>query len=381
MAELQLKNNLKIIVTIIVVIGFMGILINTTQFAQDFFTKKDTQKTEDNKTNTNSVSYIEKIDNFEMQEFDDDQQIKQYIEAKTYHKYNNSPAVLLTPRVTIYNQDQSVDYLLNSERANILDNGDIKFIGKVDIKSHSGFGHNLRTEELLAESGTNNLVSNTEVNYYSDRAEMRADSGMHMDTKKDKMNLLGKTEIILDKSKIINTKNLVIDKSEGKELYSSKFATTYTDNSDKFSSDSIDIDMIADIFHLNGKVKILHGSDLTINTNNLVLDQSNDKERYYSKHDTEYLTGNNKVYSEAIESDMKTKISHLYGKVTLLQNSGSKIQTSDLVVDSSDGKEVYKTDKKVHYRLGASNMNAVGMYYDAINQLINLTGGVTGRYE
>jgi len=46
MVELQLKNNLKIIVTIIVVIGFMGILINTTQFAQDFFTKKDTQKTE-----------------------------------------------------------------------------------------------------------------------------------------------------------------------------------------------------------------------------------------------------------------------------------------------------------------------------------------------
>jgi lipopolysaccharide export system protein LptC len=64
-----------------------------------------------------------------------------------------------------------------------------------------------------------------------------------------------------------------------------------------------------------------------------------------------------------------------------LHSSGNKVETIDLVVDQSDGKEVYKTNSKIHYKSNSADINATGMYYDAVNQLMNLTGGVVGRYE
>jgi lipopolysaccharide export system protein LptA len=79
--------------------------------------------------------------------------------------------------------------------------------------------------------------------------------------------------------------------------------------------------------------------------------------------------------------DMRKEIIQLLGKVKILQNSGSKINTKDLIVDQSEGNEVYRTKEKIRYQSKVADIHATGMRYDAKNQKIKLTGGVVGRYE
>ena len=380
MADLQIKNTLKIIIYIIVFIGTSGLLINKFPFIFDFFQNREANITNSSVPEPGAISYIEKIDNFAMQEFNENQQLIHYIEAKTYLNYKDSPIKLVYPIVTIYDDNGLTDYVLNSQSANYLDNGDFIFSGKVEIKPGSGTGHHMKTEELLVSSKTNNYSSTKKVYYYGDRAEVVAQDGMLMNAPDDKLDLIGYTDIELDDGQTLSTKNLVVDRSNGKEHYYSEFPTTYISDNNKVSSEAMDLDMQEDIINLYGEA-VLENSDVTINTKNLVIDKSNGQEHYYSKFDTDYITNKNTVRSESIDLNMKTNINHLYGKVTILQSSGTRIDTSDLVIDKSDGREIYKTNNKIHYNSGYADIKAKGMYYDVSGQLMNLTGGVVASYE
>ena len=51
-----------------------------------------------------------------------------------------------------------------------------------------------------------------------------------------------------------------------------------------------------------------------------------------------------------MDLDMNRHIIELLGKVEILQSSGSRIQSENLIVDQSDGGEIYKTDNSIHYQ-------------------------------
>ena len=319
MVSFQLRHNLLITVFIIVVIGTMWLLMQGLSYSFSALKSKAPPPLTENEIVSQEVSYIEKIDNFALQEFDKNQQLSHFVKAKSYFSFKDTPALLLDPRVTTYNEKGETDYILTSDRANYLDSGEIKFKGKVDIHSSTGVTHKMNTQELLVSTKTDDLISNKKVTYLGERAKIIA-QGLHMKAKEDKMKLIGKTSINQDTGQKILTKDLYID-------------------------------------------------------------QSNGQKHYYSKNDTTYLATDNKIYADGIDMDMRKEILQLLGKVKILQNSGSKINTKDLIVDQSGENEIYRTKERIHYQSKVANIHATGMRYDAKNQKIKLTGGVVGRYE
>ncbi|HAE04973.1 MAG TPA: LPS export ABC transporter periplasmic protein LptC [Gammaproteobacteria bacterium] len=319
MVSFQLRHNLLITVFIIVVIGVMWLLMQGLSYSFSALQGKAPAPLTENEIVSQEVSYIEKIDNFALQEFDESQQLSHFVKAKSYFNFKESPALLLDPRVTTYNEKGKADYVLTSDRAHYLDSGEIKFKGKVDIHSSTGVTHKMNTQELLVSTKSDDLISNKKVTYLGERAKIIA-QGLHMKAKEDKMKLIGITSINQDTGQKILTKDLYID-------------------------------------------------------------QSNGQKHYYSKNNTTYLAIDNKIYADGIDMDMRKEIVQLLGKVKILQDSGSKINTKDLIVDQSGESEIYRTKERIHYQSKVANIHATGMRYDAKNQKIKLTGGVVGRYE
>ncbi|MEO1916841.1 MAG: LPS export ABC transporter periplasmic protein LptC [Candidatus Thioglobus sp.] len=319
MVSFQLRHNLLITVFIIVVIGAMWLLMQGLSHSFNALQDKEPAPLTENEVVSKEVSYIEKIDNFALQEFGENQQLSHFVKAKSYFNFKGAPALLLDPKVTTYNEKGETDYILTSDRANYLDSGEIKFKGKVNIHSSTGVTHKMNTQELLVSTKTDDLISNKKVTYLGERAKIIA-QGLHMKAKEDKMKLIGETSINQDTGQKILTKDLYID-------------------------------------------------------------QSNGQKHYYSKNDTTYLATDNKIYADGIDMDMRKEILQLLGKVKILQNSGSKINTKDLIVDQSGENEIYRTKERIHYQSKVANIHATGMRYDAKNQKIKLTGGVVGRYE
>jgi len=243
MVSFQLRHNLLITVFIIVIIGIAWLLMQGLSYSFNTLQEKEPAPLTQNEVVSKEVSYVEKIDNFVLQEFGANQQLSHFVEAKSYFNFKGSPALLLDPKVTTYNEKGEVDYILTSKRANYLDSGQ----------------------------------------------------------------------------------------------------------------------------------KIL--------TKDLYIDQSNGQKHYYSGNDTTYLAPDNKIYASGIDMDMRKEIVQLLGKVKILQNSGSKINTEDLIVDQSGESEIYRTKERIHYQSEVADIYATGMRYDAKNQKIKLTGGVVGRYE
>jgi LPS export ABC transporter protein LptC len=319
MVSFQLRHNLLITVFIIVVIGVMWLLMQGLSYSFSALQGKAPAPLTENEIVSQEVSYIEKIDNFALQEFDESQQLSHFVKAKSYFNFKESPALLLDPRVTTYNEKGKADYVLTSDRAHYLDSGEIKFKGKVEIHSSTGVTHKMNTQELLVSTKSDDLISNKKVTYLGERAKIIA-QGLHMKAKEDKMKLIGITSINQDTGQKILTKDLYID-------------------------------------------------------------QSNGQKHYYSKNNTTYLAIDNKIYADGIDMDMRKEIVQLLGKVKILQDSGSKINTKDLIVDQSGESEIYRTKERIHYQSKVANIHATGMRYDAKNQKIKLTGGVVGRYE
>ncbi len=319
MVSFQLRHNLLITVFIIVIIIAMWLLMRGLSYSFTALQEKEPAPLTQNELVSKEVSYMEKIDNFSLQEFNKNNQLSHFVNAKSYFNFKNTPAILIGPKVTTYDKNGNKDYILTAERANYLDSGEIKFKGKVNVHSGSGVTHKMKTKELLVGTKTDDLISNKKVTYLGENARI-VSQGMHMKTKDDKMKLTGKTLIKQDSGGKILTKDLNID-------------------------------------------------------------QSNGQKHYYSKHDTTYLAKEDTIYSVGMDLDMKNELMHLLGKVKILQNTGTKINTKDLVVDQSNDGDIYRTKEKIHYQSRLANIRAVGMHYDAKRRKIKLTGGVTGRYE
>ena len=265
------------------------------------------------------TSYLEKIDNFSLKEYSNEQSLLHYIEAETYYNFKDSPIRLLNLKVTQYDEKGQESYILKSNQAKIHDSGEIIFSGEVDILS-KGIYHEIETESLVMDSNSKQISSNKDVIYSGENAIIFA-QGMHINNTDDTMQLKGDIRIEQESESLINTKDLNIILVDGEK-------------------------------------------------------------RYQTKEKSTYLSKDNTIHSEqGIDIDMKENQTKLLGRVEIVQKSGDKIFSHDLVVDQSHGGEIFKSNKPTSYQSKISNIKSQGMYYDVVSQKLELMGGVVGLYE
>ena len=169
-------------------------------------------------------------------------------------------------------------------------------------------------------SNSGQIISNSEVAYLGENAIINA-QGMEMSNKDDTMFLVGDIIIEQDIGGVIESRNLFITHADGEKLYLSKERTVY------------------------------RSKDSTINAD------------------------------MGVDLDMNENLMKLLGKVEVLNSSGSKIDSYNLIVDQSNGGEVYKSNDPTHYQTKTSDIRAKRMHYDANTKKVELTGGVLGVYE
>ena len=309
MISFRLKRNLLISGFIIVSIAIMWPSTQTPVAPQ-------TATSDSPEANSN---YLEKIDGFMLQEFDQHNRLSYRLESEQYLNSKDQPALLLMPKVSTYDQQAKLDYVLTSDKAQYLESGEIRFQGKVQLRTADGTVHHIKTEELLVDVNTDDLISHKPVTYLGQGVRALS-QGMHMRTKDDQLSLTGE-------------------------------ATLYQDS----------------------------GSQVL--TQDLQVNQSGDQQRYYSNHQTQYVSDKTQIDAEGLDMDTQTQQLQLLGNSTITQDSGSVIKAQNLQVDQSGDQEVYMTKDEINYQSEIANIKAQQMHYDAKAQKIQLEGGVVGQYE
>ena len=323
MAAFQIRKIQSIIVFIIVLIAILWLFQD--KISKISVLQKNIQQFDTINEEMQDIYYLEKIDNFVLKEYSNDQLLLHILEAEAYFRKKNKPIELLNVKVTTYDEFNQKGAILTSNRAEILKSGEIFFNGKVNIKSKNEVSHDINTESLILFSNNNQIKSNRKVEYLGENAKINA-QGMEMNTEDDTMSLIGKTVIDQDSGSAIETINLFVAHTDGKKLYKSTEKTFYNSSDNEVSADKgIDLDMNENLTKLFGEVEILNSGGSSM--------------------------------------------------------GGSTIESYNLIVDQSNGGEVYKTDDSAHYQTQVSDIQAKRMYYDAKTKKVELIGGVLGVFE
>ena len=322
MAAFQIRK-IQSIVFIIVMIAILWLFQDNIMEISLF--QKNSQQSGNINEEINEASYLEKIDNFVIKEYSNEQLLLHIVEAETYSRKKNKPVELLNVKVTTYDEFGQKGIVLTSNRAEILESGEIFFNGEVNIQSKNGVSHKVNTESLIVFSNNGQIKSNRKVTYLGENAKIDA-QGMEMNIEDDTMSLIGKTIINQDSGSVIETINLFVSHTDGKKLYKSIEKTFYNSNDSKGSADKgMDLDMNENLMKLLGKVEILNSGGSTM--------------------------------------------------------GGSTIDSYNLIVDQSNGREVYKSNGSTHYQTQVSDIRAKRMHYDAKTKKVELMGGVLGVYK
>ena len=264
--------------------------------------------------------YLEKIENFLVKEYSDDQLLLHTIEAETYFSYKDSPVLLLEIVAKTYDKSQQENLILKSNRAKIMKSGEVIFNGEVNIVTKSGVLHQIDTEELTLLTESNQIKSESEITYLGVNEKITS-QGMEMNQDSNTMYLTGEVKIKQDFGPIINTTNLFVNHYDGNKIYQSKSKTVYSSEDNTVSSE------------------------------------------------------------QGIDADMNKNLLNLLGKVNILGVSGSTIDSYNLTIDQSNGGEVFKSNDLVHYQATGVNIKAKKMYYDVPIKKIELTSEVSAVYE
>ena len=264
------------------------------------------------------IPYLEKIDNFIIKEYSNNQVLLHTIEADVYKSFKNAPVQLETVKVTTFDELQNKNLTLKSDRAVIFKSGAIHFIDQVEIKTMSGISHEIDTELLIVEDGQ--ISSNRRIVY------------------------LGET------AKII--------------------------------AEGMDMDLDRDIMNLNGEVQILQDTGATIATKDLLINQEGGVKKYVSKEPTVYRSNQNIVNADkGIDVDMNSKLTKLLGNVDILDGSGSSLKSYDLIIDQSNGGEIFMSDSPSRFKSSTVDIKSKKMHYDAISKKLKLMDEVVAVYE
>jgi len=318
MAAFQIRKIQSIIVFIIVLIAILWLFQDNISKISDL--QKSTQQFDTIKEEIKDIAYLEKIDNFLIKEYSKEQLLLHVIEADTYYSYKNSPVQLLNIKLTKYDEVGQEGVVLTSNRAEILKSGEIFFNGEINIQSKNGVLHEINTDSLIVLSNSGQIKSNREVTYLGENSIIHA-QGMEMSSNDDTMSLVGDVIIEQDLGGVIESRNLFINHADGEKHYQSKERTIYRTEENMISSEM--------------------GMDL----------------------------------------DMNENLMKLIGKVQVLNNSVSTMDSYNLIVDQSNGGEVYKSNEPTHYQTKVSDIRANRMHYDAKTKKVELSGGVLGVYE
>ena len=275
---------------------------------------------DDSSKNLNEVAYLEKIDNFLIKEYSEEQALLHTIKADTYYSYEDAPSKFFEVEVQTFDELQNQGLTMVSNFAEIDKLGEILFIGEVNIKTKNGAKHELDTESLIVLSDAGKIKSNKDVSY------------------------LGKNS--------------------------------------KINAQGMDMDIDSDTMFLNGIVKINQDSGAIIETKNLSIVHTDGKKQYQSKEETLYRSEDNIVTSQkGVEIDMNQNIMNLLGKVEVLTNSGSTLKSSNLIIDQSNGGEIFKSNSYSHFKSSTVDIEAKKMHYDAVKKKLELMNKVIAVYE
>ena len=280
--------------------------------------KKSTVKSELSEEQVKDRPYLEKIDNFIIKEYSSDQILLHTIEADVYKSYKDSPVQLEAVKVTKFDEKQNETLTLTSNRAVLFKSGSIHFIGEVEIKTLSGISHEIDTELLVVKG--DQIKSNRDVFYLGEKAKIKA-QGMDMNTNSDLVNLNGDVEILQDSGAILTTKNLLISYSSGDKRYESNEKTVYKSNENVVNAD------------------------------------------------------------KGVNINMKSERTKLLGDVTIVNSFGSSLTSYDLIIDQSNGGEIFKSDSPSRFQSNTVDIKAKKMHYDAITKKLKLTDEVKATYE
>jgi len=313
MAAFQIRKIQSIIILIIVLIAILWLFQNNIAKISVF--TQNTQQFDTIKEELKDVTYLEKIDNFFIKEYSKEQLLLHTIEADTYYSYKNSPVKLLNIKLTKYDEVAQDVVVLTSNRAEIRKSGDIFFKDKINIQSKNGALHEINTESLIFLSDSGQIISNSEVAYLGENAIINA-QGMEMSKNDDTMSLVGDVIIEQDLGGVIESRNLFISHADGEKHYQSKEKTIYRSKDNTINSEmGMDLDMNENLLKLLGKVEALNSSGSTMNSYNLIVDQSNGGEVYKSNYPTHYQTKVSDIRAKRMHYDVKTKKVLLSGGV------------------------------------------------------------------
>ena len=316
MGLFQTKKIQSLIIFIIVLVAILWIfqenLVNISVL------KKSTSEVDLVRTQDKDTSYLEKIDNFFIKEYSNDQVLLHTIEADVYKSFKNSPVQLEAVKVTTFDKFQKESLTLQSNRAVIFKSGSIHFIGEVEIKTLGGIAHELDTELLIVKD--DQINSNRKIEYLGETAKIIA-QGMDMNLDKDIMNLNGEVQIFQDTGATINTKDLFISQADGQKEYASNEPTIYRSNQNVVNAD------------------------------------------------------------KGININMNTELTKLLGNVDILDGSGSSLKSYDLIIDQSNDGEIFISNSPSHFKSSTVDIKAKKMHYDAISKKLKLTEEVVAIYE
>lgn len=313
MALFQTKKIQSFILLIIVSVAILWIFQNN--FLKLFIFQKDKEELILSNQFVKETAYLEKIDNFLLKEYSKDQILLHTIQAETYYSYKNSPVQILEVEVKTFNQTQEEGLVLRSNRAEILKSGEMFFNGEVNIQANSGVMHKLDTESLIVLTDSGLIKSNKEVTYLGETARIISES-MEMNIDSDTMYLNGNVKILEDSGVTINTKNLYISHNAGEKKYKSKEATVYHSKNNIINSDKgIDIDMNFKLMKLLGEVEVLTRAGAVINSYNVEIDQSNDNEVLKSNSPSHFKSDTVDIRAKKMHYDAVTNKLELMNKV------------------------------------------------------------------
>ena len=318
MALFQTKKIQSFIVFIIVLAAilwvfqdnFLKLLVFQKVSEQSILTAEEPEET----------AYLEKIDNFILKEYSNEQILLHTIQADTYYSYKNSPIQILNVEVKTFNDNQEEGLVLRSNRAEILKSGEMFFNGEVKIETKTGVSHELDTESLIVLSDNGQIKSNKEVTYLGETVRIISE-GMEMNIDSDTMYLSGNVKIFEDSGMTVDTKNLNIGHNAGEKIYKSKEKTVY------------------------------RSKDTIVNSEN------------------------------GIDMDMNIKLINLLGKVEVVSASGGVLKSSNVVIDQSNDGEVLKSNSLSHFKSNTVDIKAKKMHYDAVSKKLELMNRVVAVYE
>ena len=318
MALFQTKKIQSFIVFIIVLAAilwvfqdnFLRLLVFQKVSEQSILTSEEPEET----------AYLEKIDNFILKEYSNEQILLHTIQADTYYSYKNSPVQILDVEVKTFNDSQEEGLVLRSNRAEILKSGEMFFNGEVKIETKTGVSHELDTESLIVLSDNGQIKSNKEVTYLGETVRMISE-GMEMNIDSDTMYLSGNVKIFEDSGMTVDTKNLYISHNAGEKIYKSKEKTVY------------------------------RSKDTIVNSEN------------------------------GIDMNMNIKLINLLGKVEVVSRPGGVFKSSNVVIDQSNDGEVLKSNSLSHFKSNTVDIKAKKMHYDAVSKKLELMNRVVAVYE